>query len=205
MIALTDDEEGIVELLPDDDKLRDCVIGLLEVHSEVPLLTDSPGLIVLRALDELEHRSRAIDILDEIALDETKLHLREAAIACLGYLTGEDFIADLGHHLEKWRQVGHWCHGLRNAIAKLEEQYCGDDLCDVMCPAPEDPEHDRWRYNYLFNLVMPLERLPCPANQWKRIKSLLAAVRELIPADLREGVAGREPDAVGQTYFDFFK
>lgn len=158
MAALIDEKEDddLAALAPDDAALADLILSILRVHHACPLSTDSPGAVLLRALQRIhgddydlgdEHDSAITQLLLRVVQNGPSPETREAAVACLGYLMPSSFLSDLGERPQDWRDGAECGIGIANAISRLEDDFVGDEECAMWCPGPtyleslaEDPE-----------------------------------------------------------------
>ena len=217
--ALTNDENKLAALAPDDTDLDDLVLRILQVHQEYPLSIDSPGAVLLKALRRIhgedydaadEHDSQITDVLSRVAKNERSARTREAAVACLGYLIPNSFLSGLGQRPEEWSERADCGLGIANALSRLEDEFFGDDECSMWCHGPSyledlasDPRRAAKVYEKLFRQLAPIMRLAVAANQMSRIHSLLKAVGETIPPDMPGGITPPRVDAPGQMHLPF--
>jgi hypothetical protein len=205
LVALVEDEEPLVQALPDGEALQDFVLGLLEIHNEFPLLLDTAGSVVLKAMHELHSEYAGYYADEEVESDLTEILRRlwlegrptvqEAAFCCLGYLVPRWLLSEVGkaHSVRELSRAD--VLGVRNAAEALDEMY---RPATPMCPTyldslDGDAERQAHEYRQLHALIAPLYRFLQFVDALHGLREVLEYLRSAIPA----GERGRLPPLPG--------
>lgn len=220
LAALLDEGEQIADLFPvDTSSLRDFIVGLLEACDSLPLVTDSPGFLLIEAMGRVHQNecfdekdgSCITDVLTEVIQTDARRVIRAGAAACLGYLTPRRFLVALGKVRGDASKAEGCRDGVANALDQLEEEYYGGMCPGYLDALRGDPQAACEEYRALCDILVPVMRLPVDRTLRDAAMDLLDAIYSVGRLQTIDGVIPPNelleprywPDAPGQLHFPF--
>jgi hypothetical protein len=210
LVAVTDEEDDLLAVIPSDASQQEFVRGLLEVHEEFALEANGLGQLVLETFRKIhfeyssgheEEHSPLTLILDEESTHPSR-EIRAAALASIGDLMPRTFLKETANDISGRLVPEDYLGGIQNAVSRLIEFYHGIGYCpSYMSSLKGDYDTIRDHYLHEQKLLAGLSRFMNIRGPKGELEGLLDDLADMLPEDWRAQLSQLPiQDAPGQQY-----